>query len=341
MKVFKIISITLFLCVFMLITADWIFLAKEQYKAEPVSTWLIEQRRGMLSDPLQIIDTNISPVKINEKQKTINVSGFPYRYINLIDKNNLSYKVITDEIPVDKKKKPVIFMGCSFIYGLPLFGNETLPYKVAEYAKRKVLNLGYPMEGIQHVLYKIQKAEDFNENIKDAEYVIYLFMTDHLRRMYCNYFSIGEKMRYLQYKKTKNGLKLINPDKVSFLDYIKTTYTAKKFNNLMFSLKSDNEKFDLLKLYLEECKKSIESKNPNCKMVVIVYNSSKSDIHNIFPFRTDRWKELEDEGFIVINFDTEEYDYLAEKEYVAEDHAHPSAKAWATLAPIIAKKLNL
>ena len=340
MKIVKTLLLLLAFFVFVFITFDWIFMAMEQYHTHPVDTWLSSQRRGMIGDPLNIIDTNITPVKIDEKKKIITVSGYPFSHMDLIDRKNLSYKII-NSLPADKNKKPVIFMGCSFVYGIPLFENQTLPYKIAEITKRKVLNLAYPMEGIQHVLYKIQTADDFKENIKDAEYVIYLFMTDHLRRMYCNYFSLGDKSKYLKYKKTKNGLELVNPDVVYFSDRIKNTYFTKRFSNFMYSIKSNNEKFDLLKLYLEECKKSIESKNPNCKMVVIVYNSKKSYIENIFPFHTDRWKELEDEGFTVINLDTEEYDYLAEREYVAEDNLHPSAKAWATLAPIIAKKLDL
>ena len=341
MKFLKTFFLSIFSLILVFIVFDWILIVKEQYRAYPVDLWFHSLKRGSIDDPLAKIDTNIYPVTINEKEKTVTVSGFPFRYMNLINPTNLSYKIIKSPFAFDKNKKPIILMGCSFAYGTPLFENETLAYKLQDYSHRKVINLAYPTEGIQHVLYKIQHDEEFDKNINDAKYVVYIFMTDHLRRMYSDYFSIFEKNKSLKYKKTKNGLELVDPDIVTAADWIKTTYTGRKFNDFLYTLKSNNEKFDLLKLYLEECKKSIESKNPNCKMVVVVYNSSKSYIKNISSFRTERWKELEDEGFKVINLDKNEYNYLAEREYVANDELHPSEKAWEKISHILINELNL
>ena len=285
---------------------EWIIMIPYNYDVKPVALEPLSIKRGQENDPFYQTKQDIKPIRI------------------------------------DKSKKSIIIMGCSFAYGLALFDDEILSYKLMEKTHRQTYNYAFPMEGIQHVLYKIQNDEDFNKNVKNADYVIYLFITDHLRRMYCNFFSLTDKNKYLKYRKTKDGLKQENPE-VTLFDYIKGTKFAIKLNSFIYNnLISDNKKFDLLKLYLEECKKSLENKNPNCKMVIVIYNSEENSKQvGIKPFHTNRWKELEEEGFIVINFDTEEYNYLNTKEYIAEDKLHPSAKVWEKLTPIIAKKLNL
>ena len=242
---------------------------------------------------------------------------------------------------IDNTKPSVIVMGCSFAFGVDLKDFETLPDKIQKFTGRKTLNFAFPAHSIQHVLYKIQKFDEFEYEVKNADYVIYVFISDHLRRMYLNYFDKYAQAKYLKYRKRKNTFEHDNFS-VTLLDYFKTTTIARRSNDFFYTLKSDNEKFELFKQYIKECKKSLYEKNPNCKFVLIVYNSTESSKRmGITPFHTNRWKEIEDEGIIVINFDTSKYDFLNDDEYIASDELHPSEKAWDRLVPVIARQLNL
>ncbi|MBQ4123945.1 hypothetical protein IJD44_09560 [bacterium] len=242
---------------------------------------------------------------------------------------------------IDETKKSVIIMGCSFGFGVDLKDGQTLPDKIQTMTGRKTLNLAYPAHGIQHVLYKIKNFDEFNNEVENAEYVIYIFITDHLRRLYLNYFDKYAQYKYLRYIKKNNTL-IENNFSVVPLDYFKTTTIARRSNDFFYTLKSDDEKFDFLKMHILESQKELKKKNPNCKFVTIVYNTSvTSERMGVANFHTDRWTELEDEGIIVINFDTAKYDFLNEDKYIAQDELHPSEAAWDRLMPTIIRRLKL
>ena len=250
---------------------------------------------------------------------------------------------IENELDYDKNKKSVIVVGCSFTYGETIYANENLSYKLQELTHRKVYNKGNPAWGPQLVLRDIQKSELFNgQDIIEPEYVIYTFITDHLRRMYADYFSVDNDGIFDLYK-VKNNKLILKEEKAGFKNYLTITTFVKKLNWLWFNTIPDNQKFDRLKLYIMTMKEEIEKRYPKAKLVVIVYNpEADTHTHNLQPFRTDRWSELEDAGIIVIRFDGEEYNFLQQKEYLSEvDNVHPGPKAWETLVPIIAEKLNL
>ena len=249
---------------------------------------------------------------------------------------------IENSLPYDKDKKSIFTLGCSFTFGNNIEADETISYKLQKLTKRKVYNKGQSTWGPQFVLRDIQQDEYFNgRKIVEPEYFIYTFISDHIRRIYCDYFFMGSKVIYNLYSIKDNKL-VLNPQKVRPINYFQVTTIAKEINWLTFNMTSDNDKFDRLKLYLLTMKDELNKRFPDSKFVVVVYNSEADTEHNnIKPFKTDRWSELEQDGIIVIRFDTPEYNFLTEKEYLASDGQHPSAKAWDRLVPVIAQKLNL
>lgn len=250
---------------------------------------------------------------------------------------NLTHRT-ENNLKFDRTKQPIILMGCSYTFGFLLNDKQTISYQLQKYSKRQIYNLGRNGGSVQTVLWQLENLNFFNDKL-NPEYIIYIFMTDHLRRMYANYSFLLENNKSLQtYKYSRKKLIPLKQN-INFLDYIKVSYFAKKLNNFIFMFKSDNQKFNLLKIYLKEIKKKIIEKYPNAKFVVIVYK----DIPNatIKPFHTNRWSELEHEGIKVINLDTNEYNFLKQKEYLAIDGIHPSSKAWERLIPIISKELKL
>ncbi len=260
---------------------------------------------------------------------------------------NANDRMETD-LPYDTSKGSIVTMGCSFTYGSGIEDNETLAYKLQKLTMRKTYNRGYPATGIQHVLLQLQNSEFFNNKqiiSPPPEYFIYVFISDHMRRLYLNYFDFSyfsfiNTLKYIKYEKSiNNQLTLNHWDKKEFSDYIKVSCLAKKFNDLMYKIKSNDELFDFFKLHLIESKKLIDDKYKNAKFIVIVY-SPELDTHGFRSFRTERWNELETEGFKVIRFDGKEYEYLKDEEFIS-DGFHPSGKAWDMLVPEIIKQSNL
>ena len=244
-----------------------------------------------------------------------------------------------NNLPFDKNKKSIITIGDSFTFGYSIGQEDTLSYKLQKSTNRKTYNKGYSGTGIQHVLYQLDKSNFFNSNGIEPEYIIYTFIGDHMRRMYVDYLAYNSNCKNLRYVVKDNKLTLLPLD-VNFMDKIKVTILGKKFNNLLFSLKNNDEKFDLFKKHVLKCKEIINKKYSNTKFVIIVYNPN-IDTHNHKPYYTNRWHELQKEGIIVIRFDEKEYNYLTTKNYIADDGYHPSGKAWDSLLPLIIKKLNL
>ena len=78
--------------------------------------------------------------------------------------------------------------------------------------------------------------------------------------MYLNYFLDIDRAKYLHYKEKDGKLLPNNWKKVERLDYFKILRISKAFNNLMYRLKSDDEKFDFFKLHIEQAKASLNKK---------------------------------------------------------------------------------
>ena len=209
-----------------------------------------------------------------------------------------------NNLPFDKNKKSIITIGDSFTFGYSIGQEDTLSYKLQKSTNRKTYNKGYSGTGIQHVLYQLDKSNFFNSNGIEPEYIIYTFIGDHMRRMYVDYLAYNSNCKNLRYVVKDNKLTLLPLD-VNFMDKIKVTILGKKFNNLLFSLKNNDEKFDLFKKHVLKCKEIINKKYSNTKFVIIVYNPN-IDTHNHKPYYTNRWHELQKEGIIVIRFDEKE-----------------------------------
>ncbi len=253
-----------------------------------------------------------------------------------------------NDISFDDTKKSVITAGCSFTFGSYIELEDTFAYKLQQYTNRKVYNVGISGFGPQQLLWQIQHDDFFNKKqIIEPEYYIYTFISDHIRRMYANYFDLGAQYDnwITGYYKVRNK-KLIprKKDIVTFEDYIKISKVMKLLNYTMYRyIKTNDQKFDLLKLYLHEINNELKKRYPNIKPVIIIYNLNCDTYthNNSIPFLTDRWHELEDEGFILIHFDTPDFDYLNTNEFLTWDNIHPSGKSWDSLVPIIADKLKL
>lgn len=236
------------------------------------------------------------------------------------------------------KKSPILLFGCSFAYGDGLDNKDTFSYKLSHFTKHPVYNRAMQGWGTQHMLYQLKRNDFYNE-IKTPEYVIYTFIPDHLGRLYRYQFPPPYNSIYFRYKLTQNGFEEIRP----FCKPLWGLYTVNGIQNLiekniLTSDKNKDKNFEYFYKMMIESKKIINKHYPKAKFVILVYRCNDK-----FPENCDFWwKKFQNAGFIVI--DTDKLltsGILTQNEYVGIDGFHPSGKAWDAIVPPLAKKLNL
>lgn len=279
--------------------------------------------------------------KTNPEKTLLDKKSCIQKYFSLIKSFNSVYKQIKREnkfrkqVNVESNKKPIIIFGCSFAYGENLKENQTFSYKIAMKTKRPVYNRAMSSWSVQHMLFQLQNEIIFKNNEK-PEFIIYVFMSDHMRRMFVPMFFPTEDYYNLRYLKKGNTLILEDINKKSLRGlYIKNlleeTYVIR------CKLKQPTESFDTLKLMLKESKKEAEKKYSGVKFVVLKY----MNVNNYWYLNTNRWQELEKEGFIILDTKKLTRKDLSKNEYKQKDNIHPNEKAWDIIVPALIKELNL
>ena len=234
-------------------------------------------------------------------------------------------------------KKPIILYGCSFVYGYQLDNNETFSKKLSEQSKRPIHNYAISSSGIQNILFLMERKNHFQE-FEEPEYIIYTFIDDHIRRLYqpCNTF---DSVEHIKYKETNNELVRDN----SILKFLHLLFIYNKikkhyFYNFIFEQKKDKN-FDIIKKHLIQAKKYANKNYPNTKFVILLYPSGNENEKSWYTF-TSRWKELEQEDFIIYNLNDLTKENLQKNEYKIADKAHPNGKAWDIIVPALIKELK-
>ena len=235
-------------------------------------------------------------------------------------------------------KKPIVIFGCSYAYGLNLNKEQTFSYKLSHFTKRPVYNRAVSGWGFQHMLNQV-KQNQFYIDIPEPEYVIYLMINDHFRRLYVPTFmsaSLLDETYNLRYE-LKDGKLIIKKEKNALLEFIHRLYITQKIehfyiNNIL--LKSDNyeQYFSFALQHSVESKNEMKKHWKNTKYVVILYQTFPHD--NLFI------EQLKKNGFIVISL---KYDYnlnLHTPEYMSQDY-HPKEQAWDLLTKKISESLNI
>ncbi len=247
--------------------------------------------------------------------------------------SNFKYR---DVIKPKSKKKPVLIFGCSFAYGYGLEFEQSLSYKLADLTGRSVYNRAVPSTGLQYFLYML-KHFDIQKEIPTPEYIIYLMIDHHLFRLFRPYWGYTDPIIDIRYKNDNGKLKeYINKfyQLGKFTIYRTLSY---RFNDFIFNHTLFDEKFDFMKMYYKEAKEIINKKFPNSKIVILCYEENE----NSFLYRSPRWKELEKEGFIVLNSYTLTGVHLSELKYKIENDVHPNEKAFDTVAKALVNELKI
>lgn len=240
-----------------------------------------------------------------------------------------------DYIDLNSKKRPVLIMGGSFGYGFELENEQTFQYKLGKLTHRSVYNRAIPSFGLQNSIYMLQNY-NFEKEIKNPEYIIYVFIDNHIFRLYRRVHEVTEPILSVNYN-LKNG-KLVEEKKCKFIYRFAICRRISSLRAICASQLSKDKSFDYLKLHFLKLKEVAKQKYPNTKLVILVYEENLED----WSSKTNRWKELEKEGFIVLNsYDLTNLNLSVKKYRLTFDKNHPNELAWNILTPKIAEKLKL
>ena len=238
------------------------------------------------------------------------------------------------------KKKPIILFGCSFAWGCKLKENQTFYYKLSKLMKRSVYNRALNGRGPQHMLYEL-KQEDFYKSIPEPEYIIYLYISNHILRIY-KYpwlYKWGLRVGYneLKYSDTKYGLK--EEHRLQKIPYIRLYNEI--YLQLISKIQLRKNSFKLLEKHFLESKKEVEKHWKNVKFVIFDYESDANWFNNCpNVFNETNVEKLKQDGFIVIKTSELTDNRLGEGYYISKDDAHPNETAWDLITPLFVKKLQ-
>ncbi len=233
-------------------------------------------------------------------------------------------------------KAPVLIFGGSFGYGFLLDKEQSFSYKLSKLTNTSVYNRSIPSYGIQIVPYMLEKYNLEKEITPNPKYIIYVFIDNHIFRLYRKIMAANEAYLDIRYKKTKTGLELVKPlyfpYRFSFIRFLEDRIRWELYQN------SDvDNNFDFMKLHFLLMKSVIKKKFPNSKLVILKYH----DTYDKRILKNRRWKELEKEGIIVIDSNKLTGKDLCAKEFKSSDNIHPNEKAWDLIVPALVKKLEL
>ena len=340
MKLLKIaINIIIFICIFVFL--DFLY---SLYCYERLNNNSKKEYQNANKEKIEFYNSYIKP-------KYRYFKGV-YNFKKLLKYN---YETMKDTVEGnDKTKGSIIVFGGSFAYGAFLNQKDTLSYKLSKKTGRTVYNQAIPAMGFGQMLYQTE-TQDFYNIIKETpDYAMYVYIPDHLFRSCYYKYGIEHEYSdcyYLSYV-LKNGRLEEKTPFINYLNRFKIFYDISK--NILCSPKhfgtNDDENFDFVKAHFVQARENLQKVYPNIKFVIIkypfndnnpaYYDKHSSEYANMTTFYSNRWKELEDMGFII--FDVKKYTGIDvnDSQYQLPDK-HPNGNAWEAITPKIIQTLKL
>ena len=271
--------------------------------------------------------------QFKEYIKSLKYTDFDEEYNRL-----KSEGLFRDTIVKNPKKKPILIFGCSFANGDGLENEQTFSTKLSKRTNRSVYNRAYSSLGIQYMPYFLEHYEIEKGLAENPEYIIFIMIDNHIFRLYRAYYNVLYFVPDKKYKISKNNeLVEYNYNDI----FLQKSIMYKHLLGKIAEFKTDNgyvdKNFDFIKLHFLKAKKLIDEKFPSSKLVILRY---EEEVNNPI-WSSERWKELEDEGIIVIDSYSLTNEHLNTEEYRLSDNVHPNEKAWDLIVPKLVEMLNL
>lgn len=237
-------------------------------------------------------------------------------------------KAFRPDININSNKKPILFMGCSFTYGTGLKDDETISYITAMLTKRPVYNRAGMGFGLNQFLYQIKRGDIYNQ-MKEPEFLIYIFIWDHVHRMDKFKIEPGSIEFQPKYKIKRNKLVEITP---KFYDYLYSVQHYQFYYTYWFNILN----LEKVKMYFTEAEKELHKHWPDTKMVILLYPDECTKFKSL-------WDELQNKNYTVINIQDligKDINLNSQEYQVEGDNWHPNKKTWEIVVPLLIKKLD-
>ncbi len=235
---------------------------------------------------------------------------------------------------LEYKNKPIVIFGCSYAYGHFLDKEQTLSYKMSHQAKVPVYNRAYSGWGIQHMLYQV-KRELFYEKVPEPQYAIYVFIPDHINRLYFNFFvlfdTLLEKFN-LRYKEKDGKLYEVTHNN-KLLNQFQRLYLVNKINqHIIIKTQKTEKHYNFALKHFIESKEEMQKHWKNTKYVVLFYTTRPNDyiLKN----------KLKENDFIVLDAEEITNTNLWDDKYMRKD-IHPTEDAWNIIVPKLIENLGI
>lgn len=233
----------------------------------------------------------------------------------------------------DENKPAVLFIGCSFTYGLRLNYEDIVSTKYAELTKQTTYNLGISGGGPQEFLYVLRNKEIYKKrdiNTNNIQYVIYIYIDDHQRRIFSHIKQLAPKY------KEKDGI--LEEQKTN--DFFERLKLRSRINNVYYNFiiskyfpKYSWEKEVLyIKEMNREVKKTFTNNGKETKFIVFDYEEKGNE----------NWNDIEKENIQVIKLkDLADFNPHAVPYIISKTDDHPSVLAWNIIVPKLIEKIEL
>lgn len=272
------------------------------------------------------------------------ISGRPFDYnfkmliykdVNQLIDYNSPRRLINPNFP----KRPIIVYGCSYAYGDFLNTKQTFGYKLSTLTSRPVYNFAGSGWGLQHMYFQLENNNNIYKQITNPQYAVYIFMGDHIHRMFYHYLGLASGGLQLGYVENNNKLIRKTPFfiQINRINILKNAEEKYLLEHYTYNTKRQDKNFNLMKTYFIESRKKLVENYPNIKFIIVKYPYSGC---NQWYYYTPRWKELEKQGFIVVDLEKILKEDLLTDEYRLPD-GHPNEKAWNLIVPELVHKLAL
>ena len=274
-------------------------------------------------------DTEKDNLIFQQQVGKINNINYKTKYIIMESFNPETYR--KSYIYKNSRQRPIILFGCSFAEGAELEDNQTPCFKISQLTGRSCINRAKGATGTQFMYYQL-KNNDILKEIPEADYIIYIFIWDHLKRLYNYQVNPLIDMFNLRYKNKNGKLEEIKP---IFKPLYSSFFIKRLLNNKVYNdAIKEGFTFSLFNKIMKESTEIIKTKYPNSKFIMIEFpdiekkNLPESEI-----------KELESLGITVVKAkDLIENDYIYNDKYWTEFKIHPSETAWNAILPKFTEK---
>ncbi len=220
---------------------------------------------------------------------------------------------------VDSPKLPILIMGCSFAYGNDLNQEQSFIAKLANLTGRPVYNRAIGARGLDEMLYQL-RSDKFYSIVPKPEWVIYVFISDQIRRTQIPCSVVDTGVFYDKNLKLKHD--------ISF----PLLYTIKDK-----TIKFTNPKYvDFSLSIIKEIKREAQKHwGDDVKFFFLFYEDNNVLWEKIKP-------QIEEEGYVTATLkDLDSTVDFFSSGYKSTDNVHPSESAWDLLTPAIVDKLGL